>query len=209
MSEQDRQRWNQRFNEGAYSQRSYPSQMLADRNELLSACAPGKALDIASGAGRNAIYLSELGFEVTAIDISEIGIEKMQQAADPARPIHAIAHDLEHGLPTLHDRYTVIVLMRYLNLSLVSQACQMLRHDGLLFCEVLLQRSDQGRPPSIEMGSNIAGPSAAHSGARFRAKPGDLAAAMQSLSIEHYFEGSIVDPDGREAHVAQAVGRKG
>ena len=50
--------------------------------ELVSSLAPaGKVLDIGCGEGRNAIPLSRAGFEVTAIDLSEAGIEKLNHIA--------------------------------------------------------------------------------------------------------------------------------
>jgi SAM-dependent methyltransferase len=37
---------------------------------------PGRALDLACGEGRNAIWLAERGWQVTAVDFSEVGVEK-------------------------------------------------------------------------------------------------------------------------------------
>jgi SAM-dependent methyltransferase len=42
---------------------------------------PGKALDIAMGQGRNAIYLAQNGWQVTGFDISETGISRAQEEA--------------------------------------------------------------------------------------------------------------------------------
>lgn len=39
----------------------------------------GPVLDLACGEGRNALYLSELGFDVTAVDFSKVGIEKINR----------------------------------------------------------------------------------------------------------------------------------
>src|SRR5258707_10401485 len=38
--------------------------------------APGRALDIASGAGRNALFLAAKGFAVTAVDISQVCLDQ-------------------------------------------------------------------------------------------------------------------------------------
>jgi tellurite methyltransferase len=43
--------------------------------------AGAKVLDLGCGDGRNAIFLAENGFKITAIDISEMGIEKLQKYA--------------------------------------------------------------------------------------------------------------------------------
>ncbi len=43
--------------------------------------APGKALDIGMGQGRNALFLAALGWEVTGFDISEVGVKQAQAEA--------------------------------------------------------------------------------------------------------------------------------
>lgn len=43
---------------------------------------PGAALDLACGEGRNAIWLAELGWQVTAVDYSGVAIEKARTRAD-------------------------------------------------------------------------------------------------------------------------------
>ena len=56
---------------------------------------PGRALDLACGEGRNAIWLAERGWTVTGVDFSNVGLEKARQLED-ARGVHAewIAADL-------------------------------------------------------------------------------------------------------------------
>ena len=50
--------------------------------ELCAAMAPGRALDVAAGEGRNALWLVEQGWTVVAADFSPVGVERMQQIAD-------------------------------------------------------------------------------------------------------------------------------
>jgi 2-polyprenyl-3-methyl-5-hydroxy-6-metoxy-1,4-benzoquinol methylase len=56
---------------------------------------PGRALDLACGEGRNAVWLAERGWEVTGVDFSEVGLQKARQL-EAARGVHAewIAADL-------------------------------------------------------------------------------------------------------------------
>ena len=42
---------------------------------------PGRALDLGTGEGRNAIWLAETGWDVTAVDFSAIGLEKGRKLA--------------------------------------------------------------------------------------------------------------------------------
>jgi SAM-dependent methyltransferase len=46
-----------------------------------SALAPGRALDVACGEGRNAIWLAERGWRITGVDFSDIAIEKARGLA--------------------------------------------------------------------------------------------------------------------------------
>ena len=42
---------------------------------------PGRALDLGSGEGRNAIWLAQQGWHVSAVDFAEVGINKARQLA--------------------------------------------------------------------------------------------------------------------------------
>ncbi|MEK7782881.1 MAG: class I SAM-dependent methyltransferase, partial [Candidatus Binatota bacterium] len=42
---------------------------------------PGRAIDIATGRGRNALFLAERGFSVEAIDVSTVALEQGRKAA--------------------------------------------------------------------------------------------------------------------------------
>jgi SAM-dependent methyltransferase len=48
----------------------------------VSDLAPGRALDIACGEGRNAIWLAEHGWEVTGVDFSPVALDKARRLAD-------------------------------------------------------------------------------------------------------------------------------
>jgi len=69
-----REKWNERFGAaGVAPAQGSPSEWLVGNEALLRAVAgPGRrALDVACGSGRNALYLATLGFEVDALDISD------------------------------------------------------------------------------------------------------------------------------------------
>jgi SAM-dependent methyltransferase len=55
---------------------------------------PGRALDVAMGQGRNALYLAERGWQVTGFDISEDGLCEAREAAE-ARHLHLEAVNAE------------------------------------------------------------------------------------------------------------------
>ncbi|HEY7745713.1 MAG TPA: methyltransferase domain-containing protein, partial [Desulfuromonadales bacterium] len=56
----------------------------------------GRALDIASGRGRNSLYLAELGLSVTAVDVSDEALAQLgREAARRHLPVETRCVDLE------------------------------------------------------------------------------------------------------------------
>lgn len=78
----DRTRWDARYREGAYAQRPWPSDFLQQNIQALAKLAdengqsPGRALDLACGAGRNSVFLAQHGFATQGIDISAAAIAR-------------------------------------------------------------------------------------------------------------------------------------
>ncbi len=66
------------------------------------------ALELACGEGRNAVYLADLGFEVTAVDMSAVGIEKTQRlASDKGVTVNAVCADALTWRPS--SRFDLVV----------------------------------------------------------------------------------------------------
>ena len=62
-----------------------PSMMCLKVLELMPPVRPLKILDIGCGEGKDAVFLARCGYDVSAFDISEAGLEKMRQLANKAR----------------------------------------------------------------------------------------------------------------------------
>ncbi len=78
MPEADRQRWNQRYcQEGPMDCQPHP--FLVEMFSRLGP--PGRALDVAGGAGRHALWLAQRTWQVTLADISDVALRMAQQAA--------------------------------------------------------------------------------------------------------------------------------
>src|SRR4030042_4518712 len=77
----DQMRWDKRFKgrEFAFGKEANP--FLRRHIGLLPT---GKALDIATGEGRNAVFLARYGFDVDAVDISKTGLKKARNLAKEA-----------------------------------------------------------------------------------------------------------------------------
>ncbi|MCB1246472.1 MAG: class I SAM-dependent methyltransferase [Acidimicrobiia bacterium] len=65
--------WNARYEAAGLVWSRGPNQFLPG---LVEGVIPGSALDLACGEGRNALWLAEEGWEVTAVDFSDVGIDK-------------------------------------------------------------------------------------------------------------------------------------
>ena len=74
----DAEGWNRRYATSELIWTAQPNRFLVEEIEGLR---PGRALDLAAGEGRNAVWLASQGWDVTAIDFSEVGLDKARQLA--------------------------------------------------------------------------------------------------------------------------------
>jgi SAM-dependent methyltransferase len=93
--------WDQRYGSEEYAYGTEP-------NEFLVAMAPrlpiGRVLCLGEGEGRNAVWLAGQGYDVTAVDVSRVGLEKAERlAAERGATITTVhadlaAYDIEPGI---------------------------------------------------------------------------------------------------------------
>jgi 2-polyprenyl-3-methyl-5-hydroxy-6-metoxy-1,4-benzoquinol methylase len=74
----EREDWNRRWQERELHVRADESRVLVQEVDGLT---PGRALDLACGAGRNAIWLAERGWRVTGVDFSDVALAQARRAA--------------------------------------------------------------------------------------------------------------------------------
>jgi tellurite methyltransferase len=79
VSQAERDKWDERYRSGSYEDRTHPTALVATWLPLLRA---GTALDVACGAGRNALFLAASGFQVDALDISAVGLDRGRRDAE-------------------------------------------------------------------------------------------------------------------------------
>lgn len=75
----DHQTWDERYGAAELVWSAGPNQFLVSE---LEGAVPGRALDLACGEGRNAIWLAEQGWEVTGVDFSAVGLAKAARIAE-------------------------------------------------------------------------------------------------------------------------------
>lgn len=129
---QDKMIWDKKYETEAYIFGKEPVEFLREHMDILPR---GKALDIAMGEGRNAVFLAKHGFVVDGCDISERAIKKARELARENHvTIHAFVADLEtYELPK--DTYDVIACFYYLQRDLVPQMKAALKPGGMIIYE--------------------------------------------------------------------------
>ena len=122
-----------------------PAEFLVDNIHLLP---KGRVLDIAMGAGRNAIYLARMGFEVEGVDISSEAVSVAVESARKAGvAVRAQVVDLETDYHIQEGAYDVIICFYYLQRSLISQIKNGLRLGGVVVYETYIVDQIQfGKP---------------------------------------------------------------
>lgn len=162
-------RWDERYASGDYQ----PSQDHSPLVEEVTGYVPiGKALVLACGTGRNALYLASRGFEVDAVDVSAVAIE-MAKAESADRGLTVDWHVADVNTFELgEDRYDLITMIRYTNREILPRLTAALTRDGW----VLMEQHLRTRHP-------VAGPSD-----EFRLAPGELLQAFSELRVIRYTE---------------------
>ncbi len=135
----------------------------------------GRALDLAMGSGRHALFLAEQGYDVEGLDRDEVSVAACQQAA-AARGLRVMARcvDLErHRLPAW--AYDVILCFYYLQRSLLPQIQAALAPGGVVVYETFLVDNHLrfGHPRTRQ----------------YCFEPDELRRAFPALHLLHYREG--------------------
>ena len=109
-SAMDSDAWNRRYANRELLWTGEPNRFLVAEAATLR---PGRALDLACGEGRNAVWLAGRGWQVRGIDFSEVALEKARELA-AARGVQAEWHvaDLTEHAP--ERRAFDLVLIFYL-----------------------------------------------------------------------------------------------
>lgn len=105
-----RERWNRRWAGERAHASSAPSEFLVAETEALP---PGRALDVACGAGRNAVWLARRGWRVTGVDFSDVALRAARDlAASVGVEVEWIEADAVTWIPPrrAYDLVTVMYL---------------------------------------------------------------------------------------------------
>jgi len=137
MAQSDRERWDQRYANPITSPKQGPTPLLI-RHAPPSY--PGiRALELACGLGRNALWLAEQGYQVDAIDISHEALRRayreMLRRGLSGR-VHWIQADLDH-FPLPRYDYDLVYVFRFLDRRLFPAIRARVRPGGLVIYQTL------------------------------------------------------------------------
>lgn len=140
----DAARWDARYADGDVP--LAPATTVVDHAADL---APGRALDVAGGAGRHALWLAGRGWQVTLVDVSAVGIELARRRAQEAGvAITTVVRDLA-AAPLPSGPFDLVVVVAFLDRTVLAQVPRVLAPGGrLLFVHPTVANLERhGRPP--------------------------------------------------------------
>jgi tellurite methyltransferase len=187
----DQKRWDDRFGKKEFAFGKEPNPFLKKHTRLLP---KGRVLDIATGEGRNAVFLAQRGFAVDAVDISEKGLKKAQKLAkEKGVRINTFLMDLDQ-YQIEKERYDLITNFYFLRRSLIPKIKKGLKKSGrVIFETYILEQRKLG----------TGGPKQA----KYFLKPNELLRLFKNFRILFYREG-IFKEGGRKKAVASLIAEK-
>ena len=125
------------------------AQFLVDNIDLLP---KGRALDVAMGNGRNAVYMAKMGYEVEGVDISKERVDNaLELAQKMGFSIKTQVVDLEADYHIEKNAYDVIICINYLHRPLIQQIKDGLKQGGVVVYETyLVDQARWGKPKNAE-----------------------------------------------------------
>ena len=179
--------WDQRYRAGEHTSEA-PAPLLV---EIAGRLAPGEALDLACGAGRNALYLAARGWKVTAVDGSPVAVELTRERAERSGvELKTSIADLDRAEFTIRPQsFDLICDCYYMQRDLFLKMKAGLRPGGIIVSIVHITGSDQ--PEAAER----------------RAAPGELRRFFDGWKILAYREGEP-DESGHKYPVAEIAAQR-
>ncbi|MGB5655464.1 MAG: class I SAM-dependent methyltransferase [Acidimicrobiia bacterium] len=151
--------------------------------------AAGRALDLAGGAGRHAIWLAARGWDTTMVDTSEAAIDIAEERATDANVDISFVHaDLTVEEPPAGP-WDLVLIVHYLQRDLFPKVIEQLADNGLLAFSIATKRNlERHERPGLP----------------YVLDEGEAPSLVEELNIIHYAEGWSIE----DRHEARLVARK-
>lgn len=195
MPPDDKTVWNHKYTEAPEKWLEPDAFLLRAYSEFLAETPPGLALDVAGGAGRQAIWLAQQGWKVTIIDVSDVGLQLAKENAvrslGPERAEELLSRrsaDLRSLTDLGREQYSLVIVFFFLRRKLFPALMRALKPGGtLIYRTYTLAQLAFDRGPRDP---------------RYLLQPGELRQAFSELEILDYEESAI------DKGVAEMVARK-
>ncbi|MHC3474830.1 class I SAM-dependent methyltransferase [Streptomyces sp. 7R007] len=145
--------WDKRYRGSELVWKAEPNPFVAE--ELAGLKPSGRAVDLAAGEGRNAVWLAERGWEVDAVDFSAVALEKAEAlAADRGVRLRTVHADLTLWTPA--EATYDLALIAYLHLpwpemaQVLPRAAAAVRPGGTLLLVGLAEHATEPVGPTRE-----------------------------------------------------------
>ncbi|WP_418286103.1 class I SAM-dependent methyltransferase [Halorubrum sp. DTA46] len=185
--------WDARFAAGEYPRAPEPSAVLRAYEPEIPG---GRAMDVAAGTGRNAVFLAERGYAVDALDASAEGLAVVRERAASAGlsgGIETIQGDVStYAFPTAE--YELIAMSYFHTLDRFADLVEALVPGGYLFVEGHLRSTD----------ATPSGPS----DDRYRFAANELLRAALGLTVVYYDETTQERPTDRRRASVRLLARR-
>ena len=123
-------RWNEKYRAASNAAPAQPDDLLVEHQALLLRNA--RVLDLACGAGANAIFAAQCGCRVAGVDASLEGLRIAARRAREANLVLSLLNaDLESWRPP-PERFDLVMVFRYLNRALMPSLQSAIRPGGVL-----------------------------------------------------------------------------
>jgi len=194
-------RWNERYSTGEFIYGKEPNKFFA---EELKKIIPGKILLLGEGEGRNAVYAATLGWNVDAVDQSEMGRKKAMLLSSGRKvEINYVVEDLSSYVPK--QNYYDISVFIFIHLEeklrniVFKNAVDSLKPGGKIIFEAFEKdqlKYNSGGPKDVELLYSLE----------------DIAEIFIDLEFEKFSKEIIILDEGPlhqgEAEVIRFIGRK-
>ena len=128
----DQERWDKKYQGEEFAYGKKPNAFL---KKHLSSLEKGVALDLASGEGRNAVFLAQAGWKVDAVDISPVGVRKARRLAKEAGVrINFRQADLDFSA-IAKEKYDLISILYFWDRRLIPRIKRGLKKGGRILFE--------------------------------------------------------------------------
>ena len=182
--QEDKKRWNEK-----YLEKPKQENVSALVEKYIEHANVGQALDIACGTGRNTHFLALKGFDVDAVDISDIALKEIKKSSS----IKKIDTDLDK-YNIAPNKYDLILNINYLNRRLVSQMKDGLKSGGVIIFETFLLAHGDFKIPTMNLD--------------YLLRKNELLHSFIGLNVIYYEERIDTNMQGERVKIASIVAKK-